>query len=55
MFCLTNVSLAPYAHACSLTAGPLMNLATQVIFDGVPTYPDAGRCWQIVDKYQVGE
>jgi hypothetical protein len=32
-----------------------MNLATQVIFDGVPTYPDAGRCWQIVDKYQVGE
>ncbi|KAI3436087.1 hypothetical protein D9Q98_002145 [Chlorella vulgaris] len=36
-----------------MTYGPLLNRATQVVFEGVPTYPDAGRCWQIVDKYQV--
>ena len=33
--------------------GPLANAATTVIFEGVPTYPDAGRCWDIVDKHQV--
>merc|ERR1719421_2156577 len=27
--------------------------ATQVIFEGVPTYPDAGRFWQVVEKYAV--
>ncbi|MFN7609539.1 MAG: AMP-binding protein, partial [bacterium] len=26
---------------------------TTLIFEGVPTYPDASRCWQIIDKYQV--
>jgi len=33
--------------------GPLSNGATSVMFEGVPTYPDAGRFWDIVDKYQV--
>ncbi len=33
--------------------GPLLNGATQVVFEGVPTYPDAGRFWQVVDKYKV--
>ena len=33
--------------------GPLANGATTLMFEGVPTYPDAGRCWQIVDKHQV--
>jgi acetyl-CoA synthetase len=23
------------------------------MFEGVPTYPDAGRCWQVIDKHQV--
>lgn len=36
-----------------LTYGPLLNGATTLVFEGVPTYPDAGRCWSIVDKYQV--
>jgi acetyl-CoA synthetase len=36
-----------------LTYGPLLCGATQVVFEGVPTYPDAGRCWQVVDKYKV--
>jgi acetyl-CoA synthetase len=36
-----------------LTYGPLLCGATQVMFEGVPTFPDAGRCWQIVDKYKV--
>jgi acetyl-CoA synthetase len=33
--------------------GPLCNGATSIMFEGVPTYPDAGRFWDIVDKYQV--
>jgi acetyl-CoA synthetase len=33
--------------------GPLANGATSIMFEGVPTYPDASRFWQIVDKYQV--
>jgi len=33
--------------------GPLSNGATTVMFEGVPTYPDASRWWQIVDKYKV--
>ena len=33
--------------------GPLANGATTLMFEGVPTYPDASRCWQIVDKHQV--
>lgn len=33
--------------------GPLTNGATSVMFEGVPSYPDAGRFWEIVDKYQV--
>ncbi|KAL6774217.1 ACS1 [Auxenochlorella protothecoides x Auxenochlorella symbiontica] len=36
-----------------VTYGPLFNAASQVVFEGVPTYPDAGRCWDIVDKYNV--
>ena len=33
--------------------GPLANGAITLMFEGVPTYPDAGRCWEIVDKHQV--
>ncbi len=33
--------------------GPLANGATQVLFEGTPTYPDASRFWQVVDKHQV--
>ncbi len=33
--------------------GPLANGATTLMFEGVPTYPDAGRFWQVVDKHQV--
>ncbi|WP_347330398.1 acetate--CoA ligase [Marinimicrobium locisalis] len=33
--------------------GPLANGATTVMFEGVPTYPDASRCWQVVDKHQI--
>ena len=33
--------------------GPLNNGATTLMFEGVPTYPDASRCWQVVDKHQV--
>jgi acetyl-CoA synthetase len=33
--------------------GPLLNGATTLMFEGVPTYPDAGRFWNVVDKHQV--
>ena len=33
--------------------GPLANGATTLMFEGVPTYPDASRCWRIVDKHRV--
>jgi len=33
--------------------GPLANGATTLMFEGVPTYPSASRCWEIVDKHKV--
>ena len=33
--------------------GPLVNGATQVFFEGAPTYPDASRLWKVVDKHEV--
>jgi len=35
--------------------GPLANGATTVMFEGVPTYPDAGRFWQICEKHKVNQ
>ncbi len=35
--------------------GPLLNGATTVIFEGVPSYPDFGRFWEVVDKHQVNQ
>lgn len=35
--------------------GPLCNGATSLMFEGVPTYPDASRFWQVVDKHQVNQ
>ena len=33
--------------------GPLANGATTLMFEGIPSYPDASRFWQVVDKHQV--
>ena len=33
--------------------GPLANGAISLVFEGVPTYPDASRCWQVCDKHGV--
>ncbi|MDK1025255.1 MAG: acetate--CoA ligase [Gammaproteobacteria bacterium] len=33
--------------------GPLANGAITLMFEGIPTYPTASRCWQIVDKHNV--
>ncbi len=33
--------------------GPLANGATTLIFEGIPTYPDASRFWQVIDKHKV--
>ncbi|MFY0675197.1 MAG: acetate--CoA ligase [Bacteroidia bacterium] len=38
-----------------ITYGPLLSGATTMMFEGVPTYPDAGRFWQICDKHGVNQ
>jgi acetyl-CoA synthetase len=35
--------------------GPLLTGATSIMFEGVPTWPDAGRFWEVVDKYKVNQ
>ncbi len=35
--------------------GPLANGATQVLFEGIPHYPDAGRFWEVVDAHGVNQ
>ncbi len=35
--------------------GPLCNGATTLMFEGIPTYPDAGRFWDVVDKFKVNQ
>ncbi len=36
-----------------LVYGPLLAGATTVMFEGIPTYPDAGRFWKVIDKHKV--
>jgi len=38
-----------------LTYGPLLNRASSLVFEGVPTYPTPARCWEVIDKFQVRE
>ena len=33
--------------------GPLSNAATVLMYEGLPNYPNASRCWEIIDKYAV--
>ncbi|HMY85603.1 MAG: acetate--CoA ligase [Saprospiraceae bacterium] len=33
--------------------GPLLNGATTLIFEGIPSYPDYGRFWQVIEKHKV--
>jgi acetyl-CoA synthetase len=35
--------------------GPLANGATSIMFESTPLYPDAGRYWQVIDKYKVNQ
>ncbi len=35
--------------------GPLLSRATTIMFEGVPSYPDASRFWNIVEKYKVNQ
>ena len=35
--------------------GPLSNGASTIMFEGVPSYPDFSRFWQIIDKYKVNQ
>ena len=35
--------------------GPLAAGATTIMFEGVPTFPDAGRCWRMVEEYKINQ
>ena len=35
--------------------GPLLNGATTLMFEGVPSYPDYGRFWEVIEKYKVNQ
>lgn len=35
--------------------GPLLSGSTSIVFEGIPTYPDAGRFWAICEKYKVNQ
>ena len=35
--------------------GPLLTGAKTILFEGVPTYPDASRFWNVIDKYKVNQ
>ncbi|MCB0426790.1 MAG: acetate--CoA ligase, partial [Mangrovimonas sp.] len=35
--------------------GPLANGATTLMFEGIPTFPDSGRFWQVVEKHKVNQ
>lgn len=50
-FCTADVGWVT-GHSYIVYA-PLLNGATSVMFEGVPTFPDPGRFWQIIDKYKV--
>jgi acetyl-CoA synthetase len=49
-FPLTNLFTTGHSY---IMYGPLCNGAASVLFEGVPTWPDAGRFWAIVEKYKV--
>ncbi len=50
-FCAADIGwITGYSY---LVYGPLVSGATQVLFQGTPTYPTPGRLWEIVDKYGV--
>lgn len=36
-----------------ITYAPLIQGVTQVMFEGIPTWPDAGRFWQVIEKFKV--
>jgi len=36
-----------------ITYGPLALGGTEIVFEGIPTYPDAGRFWQMIEKHKV--
>ena len=46
-------SLRGTGHKPPLFAGPLLERAVAVVFEGVPIHPTPSRCWEVVDKYKV--
>lgn len=50
-FCTADVGwITGHSYVCY---GPLANGATQVIYEGVPSYPDPGRIWRIIQRHKI--
>ncbi len=50
-FCTADIGwITGHSYICY---GPLTQGATSVMFEGIPTYPSAGRLWEIVEKFKV--
>ncbi|HDR1027923.1 TPA: acetate--CoA ligase [Pasteurella multocida] len=50
-WCTADVGwITGHSYVCY---GPLANGATQVIFEGVPTYPDPGRIWRMIQRHKI--
>ncbi len=50
-FCTADIGWVTGHSYC--VYGPLANGGTSLMFEGIPTYPDAGRYWHIIDKFKV--
>lgn len=50
-FCTADIGWVTGHSYC--VYGPLANGGTSLMFEGIPTYPDAGRFWHIIDKFKV--
>ena len=54
--CLPPTTALNTYHALSdVVYGPLSNGATTLLFESVPTYPDAGRYWQMVQDHKINQ
>lgn len=50
-WCTADVGwITGHSYVCY---GPLANGATEIIYEGIPTYPDASRCWRMIEKHKV--
>ena len=53
--CIDYIPLSIIYIMKYIVYGPLLGGATTLMFEGVPTYPNPGRFWDVIDKYNVNQ